>query len=92
LPVGEARAILPAGGGALAHLHSHGVVHRDVKPANLLLARQSGRLVVKLTDLGLALESTDADCRVTRLGFRTVGTLDYMSPSRLAKQWQRRHS
>jgi serine/threonine-protein kinase len=79
LPTGAARAVLLQAARALAHLHSQGIVHRDVKPSNFLVARRGGRLVVKLTDLGLAREPTDADQRVTRLG-STVGTLDYMSP------------
>lgn len=38
----------------LAHAHASGFVHRDVKPANLLLGREKGKRVVKLADFGLA--------------------------------------
>lgn len=60
--------------GALAALHAAGVVHRDVKPANIVL-RRDGRAV--LTDLGLARGALFRT--VTRLD-AAVGTLAYMSP------------
>jgi eukaryotic-like serine/threonine-protein kinase len=59
---------------ALEHAHAFGVVHRDVKPSNLLLDRR-GQLWV--TDFGLARLQDGAD--VTRTG-DLVGTLRYMSP------------
>jgi serine/threonine-protein kinase len=60
----------------LRYAAGRGVIHRDVKPANLLLAPDGH---VKITDLGLALQVADDDERVTRDG-TTVGTVDYMAP------------
>jgi serine/threonine protein kinase/WD40 repeat protein len=59
---------------ALDHAHQFGVVHRDVKPANLLL---DGREQLWVTDFGLA--QVQSDARLTVTG-DVVGTLRYMSP------------
>ncbi|QRK10730.1 protein kinase [Archangium violaceum] len=62
---------------ALGEAHAHGVVHRDVKPENVLLSR-SGTL--KLADFGLAALADDE--RLTSTGTVT-GSLAYMAPERL---------
>ncbi len=64
---------------ALEHLHKYGIVHRDVKPSNLLLTSKDGQPLIKLTDLGLSRLTREDEFRVTQAGF-TVGTVDYMSP------------
>jgi len=61
---------------ALKHADEHGLVHRDVKPENIMI-NQDG--VVKLCDLGLAKKTKDEAKSVTRTG-TSVGTPYYMSP------------
>lgn len=65
---------------ALEHAHSNGIVHRDVKPANILLAG-GGKIDVRLIDFGLA-QFAEAET-LTELG-DIPGTLAYISPERLA--------
>jgi len=76
LPVEDARAILAGVADALAYAHSNGVVHRDVKPDNIMLDRTSGRPLV--TDFGIA-RAAQGDTRLTVTGV-AIGTPAYMSP------------
>src|SRR5207302_9587759 len=64
---------------ALAHAHARGIVHRDVKPSNVLLA-ESGDIDVRLLDFGLA-QMAEFDT-LTALG-DVPGTLAYIAPERL---------
>ena len=75
LPPSQVTRVVQEVAWALAYAHSRGVVHRDVKPDNILLDKESGRAMV--TDFGIA--------RVAGVGTMSgagelVGTANYMSP------------
>ncbi|WP_433014056.1 protein kinase domain-containing protein [Kribbella sp. CA-294648] len=70
--------------GALGQVHAAGLVHRDVKPANLLLeATGTGSPVLRLSDFGIALSLGEP--RLTQHG-AIVGTPGYVAPEALAGQ------
>jgi serine/threonine-protein kinase len=71
--------------GALAEAHAAGLVHRDLKPGNVIVAALGGqRDVAKLLDFGLVQDlSADAEDRLTRTG-TVLGTPAYMSPEQAA--------
>ena len=76
LPVDEVRRIFREVADALAYAHLRGVIHRDIKPDNILLDRETGRAMV--TDFGIA-RAIEAGTRLTATGI-AVGTPTYMSP------------
>ncbi len=76
LPIAEARRLLAGVADALAYAHSQGVVHRDVKPDNIMLDLATGRPLV--TDFGIA-RAAQGDTRLTVTGV-AIGTPAYMSP------------
>src|SRR5213075_2344363 len=61
--------------------HERGVVHRDIKPDNIIIASQTGRPMV--TDFGIARAVSDGDSRLTATGM-AIGTPAYMSPEQAA--------
>jgi len=82
LDAGEVRRILREVADALAFAHKRNVVHRDIKPDNILLDADTGRAMV--TDFGIARALTDTgDSRLTATGM-AIGTPAYMSPEQSA--------
>jgi len=71
----RAREILVAAARALAHAHERGVIHRDVKPSNIMID-QEGRVV--LADFGIA-KAASGNSQVTATG-QALGSPQYMSP------------
>ncbi len=100
LPVAEACEIARQAARGLAYIHSHGMVHRDIKPPNLMVTlvqsepdsgsdsaqpqMTQSHAVVKILDLGLALLVSDDQQRLTLFDNRAMGTAMYMSP----EQWK----
>ncbi len=78
LPFARAADYIRQAAEGLAHAHAAGLIHRDVKPANLLVDRNN---VVKLLDLGLA-RFTDEDCASLTVAYdeNVLGTADYLAP------------
>lgn len=80
LPLDAALPLLRDVAGALAHAHDAGVVHRDLKPDNVLVAGRHAYLM----DFGVAKSASDAgEASLTRTG-DAVGTPRYMAPEQLA--------
>src|SRR5688572_20004028 len=75
-PADEVRRIVGEIAGALAYAHERGVIHRDIKPDNILLDANTGRAMV--TDFGIA-RAMEVGSRLTATGI-AVGTPTYMSP------------
>ncbi len=78
LPAARAMAILSQVASALDAAHAAGVVHRDVKPSNILIDESD---TAYLADFGIAKSLAPDATSVTRSG--EIGTLDYMAPERL---------
>ncbi|HEV3258850.1 MAG TPA: serine/threonine-protein kinase [Gemmataceae bacterium] len=80
LPVAQACDYIRQAALGLQHAHECGLVHRDIKPGNLLLSRGA---VVKILDMGLALlhqgDSDDSSTSMTATGC-VIGTADYIAP------------
>ncbi|MBA4071232.1 MAG: hypothetical protein C0497_05250 [Gemmatimonas sp.] len=75
-PIAMVRRVLREVADALHFAHGHGVVHRDIKPDNILIETKTGKAVV--TDFGIA-RAAQGEVRLTATGI-AVGTPAYMSP------------
>ena len=82
-PIGFVMELLLQVGWALEEAHAEGIVHRDVKPQNILVLRRRGRPHFKLVDFSIARAFEVAEnIRITRPGF-VVGTPAYMAPEQV---------
>jgi serine/threonine-protein kinase len=77
LPVKQALIIFGQIVSAVAYLHDHNIIHRDIKSANIRLTGEGG---AKLLDFGIAKNDFPPD--LTQTGF-VIGTVEYLSPERI---------
>ena len=83
MPPGRAIHILRQVCAALREAHLHGLIHRDVKPDNVMLCRRGEDDVVKLLDFGLVKNLERAQTRDITKQLKILGTPRYMAPERI---------
>jgi serine/threonine protein kinase len=81
LPVANACNYIHQAALGLQHAHEHGMVHRDIKPTNLMLTKQGSRALIKVLDFGLAKVKSEGavDGGLTHEG-QMLGTPHYIAP------------
>ncbi|MGA7730619.1 MAG: protein kinase [Chloroflexia bacterium] len=80
LPLDVALRIVEPIASALHYAHTHGVIHRDVKPGNILVEPDG---TVLLTDFGIARAADNAQSSLTAVG-HVMGTADYLAPEQIS--------
>jgi serine/threonine-protein kinase len=83
--VGRAVALACQALEALAYAHARGIVHRDVKPSNLLVTEEGGREVVKVADFGLARVYQASQLSGLTLAGDVGGTVAFMPPEQITE-------
>lgn len=81
LEVGDAVTVITEVAAALDAAHAAGLIHRDVKPANILITGLQGKGTSYLTDFGLT-RNLSGSGQLTRTG-QWIGTLDYVAPEQM---------
>ncbi len=84
LPVAHACFFVHEAALGLQHAHEEDLVHRDIKPGNLMLSRRKDKAIVKILDFGLARVTREekVDLRLTSDG-QVLGTPDYIAPEQI---------
>ncbi len=82
LPIERAKAIFKKILSAFSYAHKNGIIHRDVKPSNILLTANDE---VKVLDFGIAKLINDSKSQLTKTG-TNIGTVYYMSPEQVKAQ------
>jgi serine/threonine-protein kinase len=88
LPPAQAALLLAQAADGLQHAHQRGVIHRDVKPANLLLDLEGK---IRLLDMGLALVSAEEESLTVLHNENVLGTADYLAPEQALNSHQVDH-
>ena len=84
MPVGRVLHVLTQLADAVEHAHARNVLHRDLKPGNLVLVEQRGRRdVLKVLDFGIAKIVGDAESRQISMRGEVYGTAYYVSPEQI---------
>jgi serine/threonine protein kinase len=84
LPLANACSFAHQAAQGMQHAHEQGMVHRDIKPGNLMLSSKGNRARVKVLDFGLAKATRESpvDAALTNPG-QALGTPDYMAPEQI---------
>ena len=81
MPADQVTKIVAAVASALDYAHDRGLLHRDVKPANIMMTNDTGEQRILLADFGIA-RSLNAISSLTATGY-TMGTVTYAAPEQL---------